>query len=115
MSKERSSAWAGKGWLFLSAMVAVAIVTGCMFFARSQGADREGDDAKVSSPLVVQQGQSIAASGEGRLFAGPLHTCMLLGNGSLKCWGDNSVTVPEWTPPTATPFARVSRRAREAS
>jgi RHS repeat-associated protein len=87
MSGKRWSARKRRIWYFVPAVLAMVIVSGCVFFATR---DDSGDDAaEHRAPLVVQQGQSIAASGDGRLTAGPLHTCMLLGNGALKCWGDN--------------------------
>src|SRR5436190_8379055 len=88
---------------FISGALALTVASGCAFFGTSSDNDNEEEDiARRSAPLIVQPGQSIAASGEGRLFAGPLHTCMVLGNGALKCWATtalgNSVSaaVAEW-------------------
>ncbi len=75
------------GSVLLLAFV-VAVVSGCVYFAGSQD-DPDNETGEQRAAIGVQSSQNIVTSPESRLVAGALHTCMILGNGKLKCWGVN--------------------------
>src|SRR5262245_38044671 len=74
----------------LGRMVRITLWCGALAGGGCEPAAPAADDIAVATSNLTLSGATAVTFGDGVIAAGNAHTCALVGNSGVECWGDNT-------------------------